>query len=111
MHTAHSAVSTEVAQATALATHLATSLPPSFKNTYISQLGCFLSFTIFSRLHPPQTGRLGLRTGVVTNFDPYSLYGLPLNETTMAEYLNPLYRTAMTGTHKTLFRDPHQMCV
>lgn len=40
---------------------------------------------------------MGKRTGVVNNFSPYSLYGLPLNETTIAEYLQPTYHTAMTG--------------
>ena len=34
-----------------------------------------------------QTGRLGARTGVTTNFQPGSQFGLPLNETTIAEYL------------------------
>jgi arylsulfatase G len=44
------------------------------------------------------TGRFGLRTGVVTNFSPYSKFGLPLNETTLAERLRPSgYRTGMTG--------------
>lgn len=77
-------------------TLLVATLPPScMKKMSTSQLYNSRSFTDFCF---PQTGRLGLRTGVVTNFDPYSLYGLPLNETTIAEYLNPLYRTAMTGT-------------
>ena len=45
------------------------------------------------------TGRFGKRNGVVTNFSPYSLYGLPLNETTLAERLRPAgYRTGMTGS-------------
>ena len=46
------------------------------------------------------TGRLGLRTGVVRNFGPSSLFGLPLNETTIAEHLKahaPQYRTGMIG--------------
>ena len=33
------------------------------------------------------TGRLGLRTGTVSNFGPSSLYGLPLTEITLAEFL------------------------
>lgn len=42
------------------------------------------------------TGRLGLRTGVVSNFGPSSTGGLPLNETTIAEMLVPAgYRTGM----------------
>ena len=41
------------------------------------------------------TGRLGLRTGVNTNFNPYSVGGLPLNETTLAELLHRVgYRCA-----------------
>jgi arylsulfatase A-like enzyme len=36
------------------------------------------------------TGRLGLRTGVVRNFNPRSDGGLPLNETTIAELVRQL---------------------
>ena len=44
------------------------------------------------------TGRLGLRTGVINNFSPDSLYGLPRNETTFAEVLQARgYRTGMLG--------------
>ena len=44
------------------------------------------------------TGRLGVRTGVYENFNPYSLAGLPLNETTVAEVLRGVgYRCAMAG--------------
>lgn len=44
------------------------------------------------------TGRLGLRTGVVHNFGPSSIGGLPLNETTIAELLRPHgYRAGMVG--------------
>ena len=44
------------------------------------------------------TGRLGLRTGTVENFNPHSLYGLPLNETTLAEVLQKNgYHTGMIG--------------
>jgi hypothetical protein len=44
------------------------------------------------------TGRFGLRTGVVTNFNPYSKWGLPLAEITLAERLRSGgYRTGMTG--------------
>ncbi|XP_076818421.1 arylsulfatase G-like [Clavelina lepadiformis] len=44
------------------------------------------------------TGRLGLRTGVIHNFDPESLGGLPLNETTLAEVLKGNgYTTGMIG--------------
>eukprot|EP00118_Oscarella_pearsei_P000886 m.6060 g.6060 ORF g.6060 m.6060 type:complete len:526 (+) comp14847_c0_seq1:152-1729(+) len=44
------------------------------------------------------TGRLGLRTGVVKNFGPASKYGLPLNETTVAEMLKSAgYSTGMIG--------------
>eukprot|EP01051_Picozoa_sp_SAG22_P009090 SAG22_NODE_732_length_7583_cov_3.250134_2_plen_184_part_00 len=44
------------------------------------------------------TGRLGLRTGIVSNFGPSSIGGLPLNETTIAEMLKPAgYRTGMVG--------------
>ena len=46
------------------------------------------------------TGRLGLRTGVVRNFGPASLGGLPKNETTLAEMLKRAptpYRTGMVG--------------
>nr|CAD7207135.1 unnamed protein product [Timema douglasi] len=46
------------------------------------------------------TGRLGLRTGVVKNFDPYSVGGIPTNETTISEILREAgYRTAMFGLH------------
>ena len=46
------------------------------------------------------TGRMGPRTGVVTNFGPSSAYGLPLNETTIAEFLKRAggYRTGMIGS-------------
>ncbi|XP_069685122.1 arylsulfatase G-like [Periplaneta americana] len=44
------------------------------------------------------TGRLGLRTGLVENFGPESLGGIPTNETTVAEILlSAGYRTAMFG--------------
>nr|CAD7432474.1 unnamed protein product [Timema monikensis] len=44
------------------------------------------------------TGRLGLRTGVVKNFNPSSLGGIPANETTIPEILREAgYRTAMFG--------------
>jgi arylsulfatase A-like enzyme len=45
------------------------------------------------------TGRLGPRTGVVNNFGPESIGGLPLNETTIAEFLKKQagYRTGMIG--------------
>ena len=44
------------------------------------------------------TGRLGLRTGVINNFVPRSLAGLPLNETTIAEVLHKNgYNTGMIG--------------
>ena len=50
------------------------------------------------RVVEPQTGRLGLRTGVTTNFVRGSKYGLPRNETTFAEVLHDAgYRTAMLG--------------
>lgn len=46
------------------------------------------------------TGRLGKRTGLITNFVPGSLGGLPLNETTMAESLKTVgYRTGMIGNY------------
>jgi arylsulfatase A-like enzyme len=44
------------------------------------------------------TGRLGLRTGVVTNFVPGSLFGLPTTEHTIAELLKPAgYDTTQLG--------------
>lgn len=44
------------------------------------------------------TGRLGLRTGMTSNFGPSSKGGLPLNETTIAEILKrDGYRTGMIG--------------
>jgi len=44
---------------------------------------------------------LGLRTGVISNFGPRSLYGLPLNETTLAEVLHKNgYNTGMIGNSK-----------
>lgn len=44
------------------------------------------------------TGRLGMRTGVTTNFAPSSLHGLPRTEHTIAELLRPAgYDTAMAG--------------
>lgn len=44
------------------------------------------------------TGRLGKRTGVVRNFSPLSVAGLPLNETTFAETFQAAgYRTGMVG--------------
>lgn len=33
------------------------------------------------------TGRLGLRTGVVQNFGETAMFGLPINETILPEYL------------------------
>lgn len=45
-----------------------------------------------------QTGRLGARTGVTFNFEPGSQGGMPLNETTLAEYLKPAgYATCAIG--------------
>ena len=45
-----------------------------------------------------QTGRVGARTGVTSNFQPGSLSGLPLNETTLGEYLRPNgYTTCAIG--------------
>lgn len=44
------------------------------------------------------TGRLGLRTGLISNFRPGSLGGLPTNETTLAEVLKTAgYNTGMIG--------------
>ncbi|XP_063222462.1 arylsulfatase G-like isoform X2 [Bacillus rossius redtenbacheri] len=44
------------------------------------------------------TGRLGLRTGVVRNFVPESVGGIPTSETTLGEVLQGAgYRTAMLG--------------
>ena len=44
------------------------------------------------------TGRLGVRNGVVKNFDIYSTTGLPLNETTIAEMVKTVnYSTGMVG--------------
>ncbi|XP_062507796.1 arylsulfatase G-like [Corticium candelabrum] len=44
------------------------------------------------------TGRLGLRTGVVRNFDVKAEFGLPRNETTIAEMLKAVnYSTGMIG--------------
>ena len=44
------------------------------------------------------TGRLGARTGVIHNFDPASLFGLPQQEITIAELLKPQgYATKMIG--------------
>ena len=44
------------------------------------------------------TGRVGLRTGVVGNFMPYSLGGLPSSETTIATLLRQAgYATGMAG--------------
>ncbi|XP_077969809.1 arylsulfatase G-like [Styela clava] len=44
------------------------------------------------------TGRLGARTGLVTNFIPNSVGGLPRNETILAEVLKENgYRTGMIG--------------
>jgi arylsulfatase G len=44
------------------------------------------------------TGRLGIRTGVYQNFWTDALFGLPLEERTLAEYLLPAgYDTAMIG--------------
>ncbi len=55
-----------------------------------------------SPISPPHlrriSRRLGLRTGVNANFNPYSLGGLPLAEATLAELLRGVgYRTAMAG--------------
>eukprot|EP00040_Diaphanoeca_grandis_P026651 m.149638 g.149638 ORF g.149638 m.149638 type:complete len:596 (-) comp30673_c0_seq1:57-1844(-) len=45
-----------------------------------------------------QTGRMGARTGVITNFQPGSLFGLPLQEKTIAEILKPVgYHTCAIG--------------
>ncbi|PIK38747.1 putative arylsulfatase G-like [Apostichopus japonicus] len=44
------------------------------------------------------TGRLGKRTGVTRNFSPFSVGGLPTNETTFAEtFKSAGYRTGMVG--------------
>ena len=44
------------------------------------------------------TGRLGVRTGVVTNFGVDSVAGLPRTEKTISELLKPAgYRTAVVG--------------
>jgi len=44
------------------------------------------------------TGRLGLRTGVVDNFNPDSVGGLPQDEITLAKILKSVgYRTAVVG--------------
>ncbi|CAG0893120.1 unnamed protein product [Darwinula stevensoni] len=44
------------------------------------------------------TGRLGLRNGVVRNFEPDSIGGLPLNETTLADVARRKgYTTGMIG--------------
>ena len=54
------------------------------------------------------TGRLGLRSGVVSNFGPFSKYGLPMNETTIAELLKSVgYATAMAGKWHLGHRPPH----
>ena len=54
------------------------------------------------------TGRLGLRTGVKSNFGPFSRYGLPLNETTIAELLKKVgYKTAAAGKWHLGHRSPH----
>ena len=65
----------------------------------------FTDFHVASSVCTPSragllTGRLGLRTGVVRNFGPESIGGLPLNETTLAEMLKTAptpYRTGMVG--------------
>ena len=45
-----------------------------------------------------QTGRMGARTGVTSNFSPGSLGGLPLAENTIAELLRPAgYATVAIG--------------
>ena len=62
-----------------------------------------LTFTLGRLCAPPSraallTGRIGLRTGTVNNFGPSSLFGLPQNETTIAELLKEQgYRTGMIG--------------
>ena len=43
------------------------------------------------------TGRLGMRTGVTTNFGTVSLGGLPIEELTMAELLPASFRKHMVG--------------
>ena len=54
------------------------------------------------------TGRLGVRTGVTRNFSPFSKYGLPMNETTVAEVLSRAgYATAATGKWHLGHRPPH----
>ena len=45
------------------------------------------------------TGRLGVRNGVVHNFEESSTAGLPRSENTIAELLKPAgYRTGIIGT-------------
>ena len=57
------------------------------------------------------TGRLGVRTGVIRNFETRSVAGLPLNETTIAEVLQKNgYNTGMIGKNfkkkvKMLFKE------
>lgn len=55
------------------------------------------------------TGRLGKRTGVTKNFSPFSIGGLPTNETTFAETFKAAgYRTGMVGKwHLGMTKDFH----
>jgi arylsulfatase A-like enzyme len=54
------------------------------------------------------TGRLGLRTGVFDLFWPESYYGLPRNESTIAELLlEANYSTAILG--KSALQAPAQL--
>ena len=60
------------------------------------------------------TGRLGIRTGVISNFSPFSEHGLPKNETTIAEMLREEagYATAATGKwHLGHVEDIHRFIV
>ena len=51
-----------------------------------------------------QTGRMGARTGIVGNFGPGSLGGLPQTEKTIATLIKPAgYRTCAIGSAKTAY--------
>lgn len=56
----------------------------------VFSLSCFAVFHVFSlSVFVAQTGRLGVRTGVVHNFAVDSVAGLPRTEHTIAELLKP----------------------